>query len=99
MSTWGLSITASQMCPRAEGGHRGLLGVPATARPLLRIRHRWHSPCLHPQVPAEGLAACAPAAGYLHKLQVLEGGELPWDLSELVSIQVAARKNESTSEW
>lgn len=61
--------------------------------------HHRGSPCSHPQVPAAGLAAWAPAPFYLHKLQVLEGGELPWDLSKLVSIQVAARENENTSRW
>lgn len=45
------------------------------------------------------LPAWPPAPAYLHELQVLEGGELPWDLNKLVSIQVAARENKSTSRW
>lgn len=74
-------------------------GSLRTARPLLRIMHHGDSLCPRPKVPAVGLAAWAPAPGYLHKLQILEGGELPRDLSELVSIQVAARDNKSTLGW
>lgn len=78
---------------------RDIGGSLHTAKPLFGITHHRGSPCPRPQVPAAGLSAWAPAPSYLHKLQVLEGRELPWDLSELVSIQVAARENESTSRW
>lgn len=97
VSSQRLSITASHLCSRAEGGHRGCQGFPPTARPLLRITYHGDSPCPHPQIPAVPPAARAPASGYLHELQILEGRELPWDLSELVSIQIAARENKSTS--
>jgi len=84
--------------PVWRGDTDGCRGSLHTARPLLSIMHHRDSPCPCPQVPAVGLAAWAPAPSYLHKLQVLEGGELPRDLSELVSIQVAARENESGQE-
>lgn len=85
--------------PEQRRDTEGCQGFPHTARPFLRITHHGDSPCPHPQVPAVPPAAWAPAPGYLHKLQILEGGELPRDLSELVSIQVAARENKSTSGW
>lgn len=35
--------------------------------------------------------------GYSHKLQVLEGGEVPRNQGELVSVQVAAGENTAVS--
>lgn len=83
---------------RRGGAQRDVRG-PSTLPGLSRITHRRDSPCPLPQVPVGGPAAWTPAPGYSHKLQVLEGGELPWNLSELISIQVAARENKNTSEW
>lgn len=96
-SSQRLSIGASQLCSRAEGGHRGMSGVPGHCQSPPQITHHGDSPCPHAHVPAVPPAAWAPAPGYLHKLQILEGRELSWDLSELVSIQVAAREDKSTS--
>lgn len=88
----------SQCRGGAQRDVRGPCTLPGLSRTTYITYHR-DSLCPLLQVPVRGPAGWTPAPGYLHKLQILEGGELPWNLSELISIQVAARENKNTSEW